>query len=398
MKPSEVLSLVRLRRPELDRRRRVLARAYDLEALRSAAARRLPRAVLDYVEGGCEEERTLRANRAAYAGYELRPRVLVDVGRVDTATTLFGKTLPVPLGLAPTGYTRMMHADGERAAARAAASRQVPYALSTVGTTSIEDLVATGHDQLWLQLYVFCDRAVSFGLVDRAAEAGMSALELTVDTPTGGLRTRDLRNGLTIPPQLSLRTVADILAHVGYWSEMLTAAPFRFANLEHARGTVERISTQFDPGLDWDVLASLRARWPRALIVKGPIGPADAVRAVEAGADALHLSNHGGRQLDRCVSPLALLPEVRRAVGESVPLLVDSGVRSGSDVAIALALGADVCLIGRPYLYGLAAAGQDGVERAIDLIAEGLRRTMRLLGVTTIAELRKHRADLVVGG
>lgn len=396
MKPREVLELIRLRPPELQRERRVLAAAHDVESLRAAARRRLPRAVFDYVDGGAEEELALGTNRAAYRRYELRPRVLVDVSKPDTSTTLFGHDLPVPLGLAPTGYTRMMHPEGELAVARAAASRSLPYALSTVGTTSVEDFAATGHDQLWLQLYVLRDRGVTSELVERAAAAGMAALELTVDTATSGLRIRDLRNGLTIPPQLSPRTVADILAHVGYWSGMLTTAPFRFANLESLQRTVERITTQFDPTLDWDDVAELRARWPRRLVVKGPLGPADARRAVEAGADALHLSNHGGRQLDRCVPPLELIRPAREAVGESVPLLVDSGIRSGTDLAIALALGADLGVVGRPYLYGLAAAGEAGVTRVIDLLAAGLRRTMQLLGVTTIAELRAGRDELLV--
>lgn len=370
--------------------------AGDLEGLRAAARRRLPRAVFDYVEGGCEEERTMAANRAAFAAYELRCNILAEVAEVDTSVTLFGHRLPLPLGLAPTGYTRMMHPEGEIAVARAAAAAGLPYGLSTVGTVSIEDLAATGHDQLWLQLYVFRERAVSLGLVERAAAAGMAALELTVDTATAGQRSRDLRNGLTIPPQLSLRTIADILGHVGYWSAMLTAAPFRFANLGNAPGTVARISTRFDPTLDWGFFAELRNRWPRTLIVKGPVGPSDAARAIEAGADAVHLSNHGGRQLDRCVTPLDLLPEVRRAVGDSATVLLDSGLRSGADLALALSLGADACLVGRPYLYGLAAAGEDGVRRVIELFSAGLTRTMRLLGVASVAELRARRDELVV--
>jgi L-lactate dehydrogenase (cytochrome) len=395
VRPAEILELLRLRRPELDRTRRVLAAAHDVESLRSAARRRLPRAVFDYVDGGCEEEQALAANRQAYRRSRLHPRVLVDVADVDTTCRLFGHQLPVPIALAPTGYTRMMHPEGEVAVARAAASRGVPYALSTVGTTSIEDLAATGHDQLWLQLYVLRDRELSSELVSRAAAAGMTALEVTVDTAAAGLRIRDMRNGLTIPPGLGLRTVADILAHVGYWSGMLTSPPFRFANLHNRPGSVERITTQFDPALDWNDLADLRRRWPRRLIVKGPLGPADARRAVEVGADALQLSNHGGRQLDRCVAPLDLVRPVREVVGESVPILVDSGIRSGADAAIALAVGADVCVVGRPYLYGLAAAGEPGVAKVIDLLAGGLRATMQLLGVTSLDELRKHGNELV---
>jgi L-lactate dehydrogenase (cytochrome) len=395
MRPNEVLELIRLRRPELNPDRRVLKRTHDIEALRLEAKRRLPHAVFDYVDGGCEEEVTLAANRAAFNAYQFHPRVLVDVARVDTSTELFGKQLSLPLGLCPTGYTRMMHPDGEMAVARVARARRIPYALSTVGTTTPEDLGSVGHDQWWFQLYVLRDRRHGFELLERAEAAGAAAIELTVDTVVPGLRLRDMRNGLTIPPQLALHTIADIMVHVRYWVAALLNPAFRFVNVPSELGTVPEIVALYDAGLTFEFLREVRARWPRTLIVKGPVGPEDARRAIDCGADAIHLSNHGGRQLDRCVTPLELIRPVREAVGESVPILLDSGIRSGAEMAIALALGADLCMVGRAYLYGLAAAGQAGAAHAVELLASGLVRTMQLLGVTSIAELRKHGDELV---
>jgi L-lactate dehydrogenase (cytochrome) len=294
----------------------------------------------------------------------------------------------------------MMHPDGELAVARAAASRGLPYGLSTCGTVTIEQLAATGHRDLWFQLYVLRDRKLSHALIDRAAAAGFRALEVTVDTPVGGRRTRDLRSGLTIPPELTVGTVLDIGMHPGYWMSMLRGPALRFASLSppgaEVATSIADITSLFDPSLTWDDLADIRARWPGMLLLKGPLGPADAARAVAAGADGIHLSNHGGRQLDRCIPTIDLVRPVREAVGEDVAVLVDSGIRHGADVAVAIARGADMSVVGRGYLYGLAAAGQLGVERAIDLLAEQLRRTMQLLGVVTIAELRRGGDDLVV--
>ncbi len=395
MKPREVFELIRLRRPELDYDKRVVARTYDIEGLRREARRRLPKAVFDYVDSGCEAEVTLAANRAAFDAYEFHPRVLVDVATVDTRTELFGKELSMPLGLCPTGFTRMMHPAGELAVARVARARHIPYAVSTVGTTTPAEMATVGHDQFWFQLYVLQERRHGWELLERAEAAGAAAIEVTVDTPVPGLRTRDLYNGLTIPPQLSLRTVADIGVHVRYWVNAVANPAFRFVNAPPELGTVPEIVALYDPSLTFDYLAEVRRRWPRTLIIKGPVGPADARRAVEVGVDAVHLSNHGGRQLDRCVPPLEQIRPVREAVGETVPILVDSGIRSGSDMAIALALGADLCMVGRPYLYGLAAAGEAGAAHAVEILARDLVRTMRLLGVASLSELRKQGDELV---
>jgi L-lactate dehydrogenase (cytochrome) len=400
MRYREIRELVRLRRLELDRDRRVLARCHDLADLRRAARRRLPGPVFGYVDGAADDEITLRANREALRRWQFRPRVLRDVSEPDLSVSLLGSEWPAPIGLAPAGYPRMMHPGGELAVARAAASRQVPYCLSTAGTVTIEELAASGHRDLWFQLYVLRDRKLAHALIDRAAAAGFRALEVTVDTPVGGRRTRDLRSGLTIPPELTLGTVLDIGMHPGYWTSMLRAPALRFASLNtpgaEVATSIADITSLFDSSLTWADLDDIRARWPGKLLVKGPLGPADAARAVSAGVDGIHLSNHGGRQLDRCVPTIDLVRPVREAVGDRVALLVDSGIRHGADVAVAIARGADMCVVGRGYLYGLAAAGQLGVEHAIDLLVTQLRRTMQLLGVVTIAELRQGGDELVV--
>jgi L-lactate dehydrogenase (cytochrome) len=400
MKPGEIRELVRLRGFEADRDRRILRRCHDLDDLRRAAQRRLPRPVFGYADGAADEELTLRANRAALRRWRFRPRVLRDVSEPDLSTSLFGSELPVPLGLAPTGFTRVFHPDGELAAARAALSRGLPYGLSTCGTYTIEELAATGHPDLWFQLYVLRDRKLTVDLVDRAAAAGFGVMEITVDTAVSGRRSRDLRSGFTAPPTLTARALLDITVRPGYWMSMLRAPALRYSSFtgpgEGGLSTVADIIGMFDPTLSWDDLDDFRARWPGKLVVKGPLGPDDAVRAVAAGVDGIHLSNHGGRQLDRCVPAIDLVRPVREAVGEQVAVVVDSGIRHGSDVAVAIARGADICMIGRGYLYGLAAAGQAGVEHAIDLLTAQLRRTMQLLGVTTIEELRKHGDELVV--
>ncbi len=400
MRYREVRELVRLRRFELDRERRVLAGCHDLADLRRAARRRLPGPVFGYVDGAADDEITRRANRAALRRWQFRPRVLRDVSEPDLSVSLLGSQWPAPLGLAPVGYPRMMHPQGEIAVARAAASRSAPFCLSTVGTVTIEELAATGHRDLWFQLYVLRDRKLVHALIDRAAAAGFRALEVTVDTPVGGRRTRDLRSGLTIPPELTPGAVLDIGMHPGYWISMLRSPALRYASLDtpgmKLATSIAGITSLFDSSLNWADLDDIRARWPGKLLVKGPLGPADATRAVSAGADGIHLSNHGGRQLDRCVATIDLVRPVREAVGDHVALAVDSGIRHGADIAVAIARGADMCVVGRGYLYGLAAAGQLGVEHSIDLLVSQLRRTMQLLGVVTIAELRQDGDELVV--
>jgi L-lactate dehydrogenase (cytochrome) len=400
MRWREIRDLVRLQPVRLDPVERRLARCSSIDDLRAVAGRQLPRAVFDYVDGAADEELTLADNRAAFQRWQFAPRVLRDVSQPDLGVDVFGRHLSAPLGLCPTGYTRMMHPGGELAVARAARRRGLPYALSTVGTTTIEDLAATGHPELWFQLYALRDRGLTRTLVARAAEAGYQALEVTVDTPVAGRRERDVRNGLTIPPALRARTILDIGWHLGYWLAMVRSPALEFANLGDLsvgedRVTAANMANLFDPSLTWDDLAEVRAWWPGSLLLKGPVSPLDARRAVEVGVDGIHLSNHGGRQLDRAAATVDLIRPLRDAIGDDTVIVVDSGVRHGADMAIALARGADLCGIGRPYLYGLAAGGERGVRHAIDLLLSQLARTMQLLGVTSIAELRAGGDELV---
>lgn len=400
MKFSEIRELARLRPLSPDHDQRVVARCHDVADLRRAARRRLPRPVFGYVDGGADDEVTLRANRAALLRWRLRPRVLRDVAEPDLRVSVLGADLAAPIGLAPTGFTRLVHQAGELAAARAAAARGLPYCLSTVGTTTIEDVAQTGLRDRWFQLYVLRDREIARELIERAAKAGYRALEVTVDAPVSGRRTRDLRNGLTMPPTLTPRALLEVAARPGYWVSLLRGPALRYASFTppapESGTTIADIISMFDASLTWDDVEEFRALWPGQLLLKGPLGPADAVRAVAAGVDGIHLSNHGGRQLDRCVPTIDLVRPVREAVGDQAAIVLDSGIRHGGDVAVAIARGADLCMVGRSYLYGLAAAGQPGVEHAIDLLVAQLRRTMQLLGVTTIAELREHGDELVV--
>ncbi|MBO0802326.1 MAG: alpha-hydroxy-acid oxidizing protein [Nocardiopsaceae bacterium] len=399
MRLRDMRELVRLRPIDLDATRRRLAGCHDVSDLRRAARKRIPRPVFDYVDGGADEEVAMAANVAAFRAWRFQPRVLADVAAADASAPLFGATLPAPLVLAPTGYTMMMHPHGEAGVARAAARRGLPYTLSTMSTTGIEDVAAAvaGADAtLWFQLYILRDRARQSGLVDRAAEAGFSALVVTVDTVVSGNRVRDARNGLTMPPSLTPGTVASVAARPGYWLRLLSGPPVGFANFpDEKQSTISASAMFFNPGIDWQDITELRKRWNGTLILKGPIGPADARRAVDAGVDAIQLSNHGGRQLDRCVAPADLIAPVREAVGPSVPLLVDSGIRHGADIAVALALGADAAAIGRAYMYGLMAGGEAGVDHALSILTREFRTTMRLLGVTSVADLRKRGSELI---
>jgi L-lactate dehydrogenase (cytochrome) len=288
----------------------------------------------------------------------------------------------------------MINPLGEPAVARAAANAAIPYALSTMASTSLEDLAsAPGVDagDLWFQLYVWKDRALTMELVRRAEHSGYRVLEVAVDTAVSGNRVRDVRNGLTIPPALTLGSILDIGRKPNYWVGMLASPALEFANVSTSAGgsyTVENISGQFDPAVTWDDLKRLREAWPGKLVIKGPIGAADAKRAQALGIDGVHLSNHGGRQLDRSIAPADLIRPVREAVGDDFGILVDSGVRHGSDIATAIALGADACFVGRPYLWGLVAGGQAGVEHVAGLLSSQFRRTLQLLGMPSVDELR----------
>jgi L-lactate dehydrogenase (cytochrome) len=375
---------------------RRLQRAASIEDLRAQARRRVPRAVFDYTDGGAGREVSMRRAREAFDRVEFAPSTLRDVSSVDTSTTVLGGPAAMPLVLAPTGFTRMMHHEGEVAVARAAARAGVPYALSTMGTTSVEALAEQAPGgRRWFQLYLWRDRAASTALVHRAASAGYEALVLTVDTPVGGLRLRDVRNGMTIPPRLTARTVLDGARHPSWWVNLLTTEPLEFASLRFFSGTVsDLVGHVFDPTATLADLRWLREQWTGRLVVKGVVTVEDALACVDAGADAVVVSNHGGRQLDRAATPLEVLPDVVAAVDGRAEVYVDGGVMSGADVAAAVGLGARAALVGRAYLYGLMAGGEAGVDRVLEILRRELLTTMQLIGVTSVGELAKDRVRL----
>lgn len=393
---SEVKPLLGMRAPAfgLDAR---LADAATIGDLRLMALARAPRSVFDYTDGAAGSESSLFRSRRALADVEFHPTVLRDVSHVDLSATILGRSSAMPLALGPTGFTRMMHAAGEPAVLRAAHASGLPYALSTLGTTSPEDLAAgaPAGSRRWFQLYMWRDRDKSEALLERARQAGFEALILTVDTPVGGQRLRDVRNGLTVPPKLSLKTLLDMSLHPAWWFDVLTTAPLEFASFAAFDGTVGELMDQmFDPTISYGELEWLRERWDRPLIVKGIQTAADAKRVVDHGVQGIVVSNHGGRQLDRGAPLLHVLPDVVRAVDGRAEVYIDGGVTDGSHIIAAVANGATAALIGRSYLYGLMAGGEAGVRRALGLLREQALRTMQLLGVTSLAELTPDHAKL----
>ncbi|OBI04883.1 alpha-hydroxy-acid oxidizing enzyme [Mycolicibacter heraklionensis] len=386
---GDLAPLIGVRRPRLNRTARRLEAALTVEDLRALAKRRTPRAAFDYTDGAAEDEISLERARQAFRDIEFHPAILRDVSSVDTSREVLGAPVALPFAIAPTGFTRLMHTAGELAGARAAEAAGIPFSLSTLGTASIEDVAAAAPGaRRWFQLYMWHDRDRSMALMRRAADAGYDTLLATVDCPVAGARRRDTRNGMSIPPALTLRTIADAAMHPGWWFDLLTTEPLSFASLDRWSGTVaEYMDTMFDPTLTFDDLVWVKSQWPGRFVVKGIQTVADARAVVDRGVDGIVLSNHGGRQLDRAPVPFRLLPEVAREVGADTEILLDTGIMSGADIVAAIALGARCTLVGRAYLYGLMAGGQAGVHRVIDILAEQIRRTMRLLGVSELAEL-----------
>ena len=394
-------SVLRFRRRARTRAERLRAEAVNIDDLRRLALRRLPSGVFNYIDGGAEDEVTMRANRAAFRRWNFAPRVLRDMSRVDTSTTLLGRRLPFPLVLAPAGFTRMPDPDGELAVARAAARAGIPYCLSTVATRSIEEVAAAADGCHWFQLYPLRDRELTRDLVQRAADAGYQAMMPTVDMAVSGRRERDVRRGFTLPPQIGLGTILDGIRHPGWTWRFIRSEPIVFSNVlgrSASDGTTpvalaDFINTQFDPGFSWRDVAWLRDAWQGSLVIKGIQTVADARIAADHGCDAIVLSNHGGRQLDGAPPALDLVAPVADAVGDRIAVICDGGVRRGGDIVKALALGADACMAGRAYLYGLGAGGEAGVDYAISLLAEEMSRTMALIGCTSVAEIgRAHVA------
>lgn len=383
-----------------DRTPRPLRGMASVADLRAAARRRLPGGVFDYIDGGADDELTLRANEEAFAQRRFVPRVLTDVSAVDPSCHLLGSRLPLPLVLAPTGFTRIAHPQGEMAVARAAARAGLPYTLSTLSTTSIEDVAAPGGPR-WFQVYAWRDRGLVRDMIDRARDAGYRALVLTVDTAVLGHRERDSRRGFTLPPTIGLRTFLDGARHPRWTSAFVRSEPIRFANVlnrEVGDGSTpvrlaDYINAQFDPALGWRDVEWIRSVWDGPVVVKGIQSVADAELAVSAGVDAVALSNHGGRQLDRARAALDLVAPVRDAVGDGIDVLCDGGVRRGSDIVMAAALGASACMIGRAYLYGLAVAGEDGVTHVLDLLTADVHRTLALLGVASMSDLTRDAVE-----
>ncbi len=394
-------SVLRFRRLEINPAARRLARAASVEDLRRIARRRLPGGVFDYIDGAAEDERTLAANAAAFAGVGFRPHVLAGVEAVEVSATLLGRPLAYPLVLSPTGFTRMADPAGELAVARAAARAGLPYALSTLGTRSIEEVRAVSEGRLWFQVYAWRDRGLVREMVERAAAADYEALALTVDTAVLGRRERDVRRGFSMPPKLGPETLLEGVRHPGWTWAFLRAEPILFANVRGRDvgdgaspvNLSEYINTQFNPALSWDDVDWLRSVWDGPIVLKGIQRVDDALRAVDAGVEAVALSNHGGRQLDGAPAALSLVAPVRDALGERAEILCDGGVRRGADIAKALACGATACMAGRAYLYGLAAAGERGVDRVLSWFRADLERTLVLLGVASLAGLGPDLLD-----
>jgi L-lactate dehydrogenase (cytochrome) len=393
---SELKPLLRPKPITVNRTDRRLEKALTIADLRAIARRRTPRSVFDYTDGAAEAEISLQRARRLFAEMELQPSILRNVSEIDLGTSILGGRSELPFAFAPTGFTRMMNHEGESAVVKVAERIGIPYALSTMGTTSIEDVAAAAPKaRKWFQLYVWKDRDAGEDLVKRSAAAGYEALMLTVDVPVAGARLRDVRNGFTIPPSLTAKTVLDASLHPAWWANLLTTRPLTFASLSNWDGTVaELLDKLFDPTMTIEDLNWLRSIWSGPLIVKGIQTVEDARRVVDAGADAIVLSNHGGRQLDRAPTPLRILPEVRKAVGTDAEIYLDTGIMSGADIVAAIALGADACLVGRAYLYGLMAGGERGVARAAEILTKEVRRTMALLGVSRVAELNPSHVRL----
>jgi len=366
----------------------------SIEDLRQVARRKVPRAFFEYADSGSYNEETFHANRADLAQIKLRQRVLVDVSQRSTATTILGQKVAAPFALAPIGLCGMQHGDGEILSCQAANEAGIPFTLSTMSICSIEDVAEATKKPFWFQLYVIRDRGFSKDILGRAIAAKCSALVLTVDLQVLGQRHRDIRNGMTVPPEIRLKNIIDIATKPAWAWSILKGKRKTFGNLAgHVKGMddvnslAQWTNSQFDPALSWKDVEWIKNIWPGKLIIKGILDPEDARTAVKVGADAIVVSNHGGRQLDGAQSSIAALPKIAEAVGHDTEVMFDGGIRTGADIMRALALGARSCMIGRAYIYGLGAAGGPGVARAIEILKKELDVTMALCGVNRIADI-----------
>ncbi len=390
-------SVLRFRRFIWNSQERHLATAASINDLRLIAKRRLPAGVFDYIDGAAEDELTLAANSLDFQRITFRPKVLADVATLRTNCSLFGREVRLPLILSPTGFSRIADPAGELAVARAAERAGLPYTLSTMATRSIEEVAGVTSDRArnWFQVYVWRDRELVESLLERARQQRYEAIMLTVDTPVLGRRERDIRRGFTLPPQVGLDTLLEGVRHPGWTLDLIRAEPITFANLvgsgvgdgTSAVSLSHQANSQFDQSLSWNDVRWFRERWTGPIIVKGVQRTDDARRCVDEGVDAIALSNHGGRQLDGAPTPVSLIAPVVAAIDGAIPVFCDGGVRRGSDIAKALALGATAAMIGRAYLFGLGAAGERGVDRAIGMLEEGLTKTMAFTGAHDLSEL-----------
>jgi isopentenyl diphosphate isomerase/L-lactate dehydrogenase-like FMN-dependent dehydrogenase len=395
--PKDLAQLMRFKAPSLNFKQKRLDSALTIYDLREIAKHRTPTAPFDYTDGSADQEISLARARQAFEDIEFQPRILRDVSDVDLASTVLGKKVAMPFGIAPTGFTRMMHTEGEQAGSQAAEAAGIPFSLSTMGTRSIEEVAGYApNGRNWFQLYMWKDRDRSMALVERAEKAGFDTLLLTVDVPVAGARLRDKRNGMTIPPQLTLGTVIDALPRPEWWINFLTTDALKFASLDSWNGTVaELLDKMFDPTVTFEDLKWIRKQWKGNLVVKGIQNVDDAKLAVKAGADAIILSNHGGRQLDRAPIPFHLLPETVKAVGRNAEVHVDTGIMHGADIIASIAKGAKFTLIGRAYLYGLMAGGREGVDKTIEILEGQMIRTMKLLGARSLDELEPGHVKIL---
>ena len=394
---SELKPLLKFSLPTLKFKQRRLEKAFTIWDLREIAKRRTPVGPFDYTDGSAESEVSLDRARQGYRNIEFIPNILKDVSEANLTRSTLGLNFKMPLGIAPTGFTRMMQAEGEIAGAKAAEKFGIPFTLSTLGTTTIEKIVEVAPTgQNWFQLYMWKDREASMALVERAKNAGVRNLMLTVDVPVAGHRIRDSRNGLTVPPRLTVGTVLNAIPRPAWWLNFLTTPAIEFASMKNWEGTVaELLDFMFDPTMTWDDLKWIRETWEGTLTVKGIQNLEDAKLAAKFGADAVLLSNHGGRQLDRAPVMLHLLADMKKEFKKDYEIHIDTGIMHGADILAAIALGAQFTYVGRAYLYGLMAGGQEGVERALEILQTEMVRNMKLIGVNSLEELEPKHVRLL---
>ena len=395
--PLDIAALMKFKAPVWNPTQRRLNAAHTIQDLAKIAKRRTPKAPFDYADGAADSEISLARARQAFQDIEFQPRILRDVSEVDLSIEVLGKKVSMPFGIAPTGFTRMMQTEGEIAGSQAAEANGIPFALSTLGTRSIEEVAeAAPGGRNWFQLYMLKDRERSLGLVQRAAAAGFDTLMLTVDVPVAGARLRDKRNGMTIPPQLTLGTIVNAIPRPAWWINFLTTDPLKFASLSSWNGTVaELLDAMFDPTVTFEDLKWIRQNWNGKLVVKGIQNIEDAKLAVAAGADAVTLSNHGGRQLDRAPVPFHLLEDTVKQIGKDAEVHLDTGIMHGQDIIAAIAKGAKFTMVGRAYLYGLMAGGREGVDKMISILSSEMTRTLKLLGARSLDELEPGHVKIL---